>query len=285
MKGWLVCRPNQGRGSMTIWLMYCLLGGVSGLLAGLLGVGGGVIIVPALGVLFALQQFPPDQVQHLVVGTSLASIMFTSLSSMKAHHERECVDWSIVRRMAPAIVIGTLSGAWLASQVSTRFLQWLFVAFLFSLAAQMLMKESVQPAHKQSKHTLAMTLVGGLIGGLSSMVGIGGGSMVVPFLSWCNVAMRTAIGTSSAIGVFIALSGTVGSVVFANSDAALPKFSLGYVYLPALVGIAVCSMLTAPVGAKLAHRLPVPVLKRGFALLLLVIGTKLLINTAHLGGG
>ena len=270
---------------MIMWLMYCALGAVTGVLAGLLGIGGGVIIVPALGVLFAHQQFAPDQIQHMVVGTSLASILFTSISSMKAHHERENVDWSIVRRMAPAIVIGTLSGAWLASQVSTRFLQWLFVIFLYTLAAQMLMKESVRPAHTRSKHTVAMTLVGGLIGGLASMVGIGGGSMVVPFLSWCNVAMRTAIGTSSAIGLFIALAGTVGSIIFAKSDAALPGLSLGYVHLPALVGIAVFSMLTAPLGAKLAHRLPVPILKKGFALLLFVIGTKLLLNLSHFGGG
>lgn len=263
---------------MTIWLIYCLLGGVVGILAGLLGVGGGIIIVPALAFVFAKQQFLPTHIQHMVVGTSLATIVFTSISSMKAHHERESVDWAIVRRMAPAIVTGTLAGSWVASHLTTHFLQWLFVVFLFCIAVQMLMKTEVKPSPVKSKHTLAMTVAGGLIGGLSSMVGIGGGSMVVPFLCWCNVAMRTAIGTSSAVGLFIALAGTVGSIVFASGEIALPKYSLGYVYLPALAGIAVFSMLTAPVGAMLAHRLPVPALRRGFALLLMVMGAKMLFN-------
>ena len=263
---------------MTIWLMYCLLGSVVGVLAGLLGVGGGIIIVPVLAVLFAKQQFVASHIQHMVVGTSLASIVFTSIASMRAHHERECVDWGIVKRMAPAIVVGTFAGSWLTSQVSTRFLQWLFGVFLYVVVAQMFMKAEVKHSHRQSKHTVAMTVAGGLIGGVSSMVGIGGGSMVVPFLSWCNVAMRTAIGTSSAIGFFIALSGTVGSIIFGRAETALPKYSLGYVYLPALAGIAIFSMLTAPVGARLAHKLPVPMLKRGFALLLFALGTKLLLN-------
>ncbi len=263
---------------MTIWFIYCVLGAVVGILAGLLGVGGGVIIVPSLAGLFAYQQFSPDQIQHLVVGTSLASILFTSVSSMKAHHERASVDWGIVRRMAPAIVVGALIGSWVASHMSTRFLQGVFVVFLFSVAAQMLMKESVQPAQTSKPRPVMMPVLGGVIGGLSSMVGIGGGSMVVPFLSWCNVAMRTAIGTSSAIGIFIAFSGTVGSIVFTTGTETLPKFSIGYVYLPALAGIAIFSMLTAPVGAKLAHSLPVPILKRGFAVLLFIISTKMLFN-------
>jgi uncharacterized membrane protein YfcA len=258
-----------------------VLGGGVGILAGMLGVGGGVIIVPALAVLFAKQQFHPEHVQHLVVGTSLATIVFTSIASMKAHHERESVDWAIVRRMAPAIILGTLAGSLLASHMSTRLLQWVFVVFLYVLVVQMFMKAEVKPAQTQSKHTVAMTFVGSLIGALSSMVGIGGGSMVVPFLSWCHVSMRTAIGTSSAIGLFIALTGSFGSIVFAKSEAFLPKYSFGYIYLPALAGIAVVSMLTAPLGARLAHRLPVTTLKRGFACLLLVIATKLLINLVH----
>jgi len=258
--------------------MYCILGAGVGVLAGLLGIGGGVIVVPALVVMFAKQQFLAGHIQHMAVGTSLAIIVFTAFSSMKAHHERESVDWSIVRRMAPAIVVGTLVGSWLASQVSTRFLQWLFVVFLYFVAVQMLMNAAVRPTITHAKHTVAMTLAGGLIGGLSSMVGIGGGSMIVPFLSWCNVAMRTAIGTSSAIGLFIALAGTTGSIIFGRGAVDLPRYSIGYVYLPALLGIAAFSMLTAPIGARLAHRFPTPMLKRGFALLLLGIGTKLLSN-------
>ncbi len=263
---------------MLMWLMYAVLGSAVGLLAGTLGVGGGVVIVPALGVLFSLQAFPAGHIQHLAVGTSLASIIFTSISSTKAQHQRQSVDWAIVWRMAPAIVLGTLAGTWLVSQVSTRFLQWLFVVFLYVVAIQMLLKAAVRPTPRQSKHRVAMTVAGSVIGVLSSMVGIGGGSMVVPFLSWCNVAMRMAIGTSSAVGLFIALAGAGGSIFFGRSAVALPDYSMGYVYLPALAGIAVTSMLTAPLGVRLAHSLPVPILKKGFAVMLIIISTKLLFN-------
>lgn len=267
---------------MDIWIWYCLLGCVVGVLGGLLGIGGGVIIVPALGILFAKQQILPEQIQHLAVGTSLATILFTSFSSMMAHHQRESVAWPIVRRMAPAIVIGTLSGSWLATLMSTRILQWVFVVFLYCVAAQLLAKEVVRPSRVSSKHTLAMTLVGGAIGALASMVGIGGGSMIVPFLTWCNIATRIAIGTSSAIGLFIALTGTIGSAAFGHQSAALPPYSLGFVYLPAVAGMAIFSVATAPLGAKLAHRLPVSTLRKGFAMLLVVLGTKLLFSL--LGG-
>ena len=261
---------------MFVWLVYGVLGAVVGVLGGLLGLGGGLIIVPSLWGLFACQGFPPDQIQHMAVGTSLATIVFTSISSMKAHHERKSVSWPIVRRMAPAIVAGTLAGAWVASRMGTRFLQWLFVVFLFAVASQMFMKAHVHPSARESRHTVAMSFAGGLIGLISSMVGIGGGSMIVPFLSWCNVAMRTAIGTSSAIGLFIALSGAFGSAVFGGGHPSMPAHSLGSIYLPATVGIAAASVLTAPLGARLAHHLPVPILKRVFAVLILAIGTKLL---------
>lgn len=263
---------------MMIWFCYCLLGLAAGLLAGLLGVGGGLIIVPALVVLLAKQQVFAGQIQHMAVGTSLASIVFTSISSMRAHHQRGGVDWTMVRRIAPAIVLGALSGAWVASRMSTRFLQWFFVAFVFSVATQMFLRAEVLHAHARASHGMLMGALGGLIGGVSSLVGVGGGSLLVPLLSWYNLPMRRAIGTSAAIGFFIASSGAVGSIVTGWGAAGLPAFSAGYVYLPALVGIAVFSTLAAPFGAWLAHWLPVSVLKRGFAILLFAIGVKMIMG-------
>jgi uncharacterized membrane protein YfcA len=260
---------------MLVWLCYCLLGGVAGVLAGLLGVGGGLIIVPALVMLFAKQSFLTGQIQHLAVGTSLASIVFTSLSSMRAHHQRAGVDWGMVWRMSPAIVIGALSGAWVASQVSTRCLQWVFVVFVYGVAAQMFLKAEVPHSQAQSRKGVLLTLLSALIGGVSSLVGVGGGSLLVPLLSWCNLPMRRAIGTSAAIGFFIATSGAGGSMMAGWGVAGLPKYSIGYVYWPAVAGIALLSTVTAPLGARLAHRVPVPMLKRFFAVLLCVIGLKM----------
>ncbi|MEI6788661.1 MAG: sulfite exporter TauE/SafE family protein [bacterium] len=263
---------------MMVWLCYCLLGGVAGVLAGLLGVGGGLIIVPVLVILFAKQSFLTSQIQHLAVGTSLASIVFTSLSSMRAHHQRAGVDWGMVWRLSPAIVVGALSGAWVASQISTRCLQWVFVVFIYGVAAQMFLNAAVPHSQAKARHGVLLSLISVLIGGVSSLVGVGGGSLLVPLLSWCNLPMRRAIGTSAAIGFFIASSGAAGSMMAGWGTGGLPKYSIGYVYLPAVAGIALLSTLTAPLGARLAHRVPVPMLKRFFAVLLCVIGLKMIMG-------
>jgi len=260
---------------ITYWLSYLALGGFAGILAGLLGVGGGLVIVPILTFLFTAQHLPAAYILHLALGTSLATIMFTSVSSMRAHHGRKAVDWGVVRRITPGILAGTFLGSWLASQLSTRFLKGFFVAFLYYVATQMLL--DIKPkAHRQLPGAAGTSGVGSLIGGVSSLVGIGGGTMTVPFLLWCNVPMRNAIGTSAAVGFPIALAGTLGYAVNGLSAAALPNYSLGFVYLPALVGVACASFATAPVGAKLAHSLPVPRLKKFFALLLVAMATKML---------
>jgi len=260
------------------WLWYCALGGCAGILAGLLGVGGGLIIVPVLTFLFAAQHLPPEYVLHLALGTSLATIMFTSVSSMRAHHGRGAVEWLIVWRITPGILAGTLLGSWVAAHLSTRFLKVFFVLFLFYVALQMILDIKPKP-HRQIPGTGGMFGIGSLIGGISSLVGIGGGTMSVPFMLWCNVPLHNAIGTSAAIGFPIALAGAVGYA--ANGlmvRTVLPPFSLGFVYLPALLGITVISVLTAPLGARLAHSLPVARLKKGFAVLLIVMGTKMLLS-------
>lgn len=261
---------------MTVWFMYIALGAFAGVLAGLLGVGGGLIIVPMLTFIFTAQGLPEGQILHLALGTSLASIMFTSISSLRAHHLRGAVDWLVVRRISFGIVVGTFGGSWVAAQLSSRVLKISFVIFIFYVALQMLLNIKPKP-HRQLPGGTAMFGVGGLIGAVSSLVGIGGGSMSVPFLLWCNVAMHRAIGTSAAIGFPIALAGAAGYVVNGLS-ATLPPYSLGFVYLPALLGVAAASIVTAPLGARLAHSLPVGGLKKIFALLLVGMGVKMLLS-------
>ena len=261
---------------MTAWLLYLALGAFAGVLAGLLGVGGGIVIVPILTFIFSAQGLPADYILHLALGTSLASIMFTSVSSLRAHHARGAVEWRVVRRISPGILAGTFFGSWVAAQLSTRFLKAFFVVFLYYVATQMLLNIRPKP-HRQLPGATAMFGVGGLIGGISSLVGIGGGSMSVPFLVWCNVAMHNAIGTSAAIGFPIALAGAAGYLI--NGLAVnLPPATLGYIYLPALIGVAAASIVTAPLGARLAHSLPIGGLKKIFALLLIVMGTKMLLS-------
>jgi uncharacterized protein len=261
---------------MTVWFMYIALGAFAGVLAGLLGVGGGLVIVPVLSFIFAAQGLPEAHILHLALGTSLASIMFTSTSSFWAHHKRGAVDWTVVRRISAGIMVGTFAGSWIAAQLSTRFLKGFFVVFLYYVATQMLLNIKPKP-HRQLPGWAAMSGVGGMIGGVSSLVGIGGGTMSVPFLVWCNIAIHRAIGTSAAIGFPIALAGAIGYVVNGLS-ATLPPYSLGFVYLPALLGIAATSIITAPLGAKLGHNMPIDKLRKIFALLLIVVGTKMLLS-------
>jgi uncharacterized membrane protein YfcA len=232
--------------------------------------------VPILTFIFTAQGLPAEHILHLALGTSLASIMFTSVSSLRAHHARGAVDWLVVRRITPGILAGTFFGSWVAAQLSTRFLKGFFVVFLYYVALQMLLNIRPKP-HRQLPGRLALFGVGGAIGGVSSLVGIGGGSMSVPFLVWCNVTMHNAIGTSAAIGFPIALAGAAGYLIN-GLPVALPPHSLGYIYLPALTGVAAASIVTAPLGARLAHSLPIAGLKKIFALLLIVMGTKMLLS-------
>lgn len=262
---------------MEFWLLYLATGLFAGFLAGLLGVGGGLVIVPALALIFAAEQFPAAHIMHLALGTSLASILFTSLSSLRAHHAHNAVNWPVVRGISPGIVFGTLIGALVAAQLSTHFLKMFFIVFIYYVAAQMLLNIKPRPS-RQLPGATGLFAAGGVIGGVSSLVGIGGGTLSVPFMTWCNVKLHQAIGTSAAIGFPIAAAGALGFVFNGLMAQGLPQYSWGYVYLPALVGLVLASVLTAPFGAKLAHRLPVAKLKKIFAALLLVLGTRMLVS-------
>jgi len=258
------------------WITYIVLGLVAGFIAGLLGVGGGLIIVPVLAFIFAAHHFPEQYVMHLALGTTLASIVFTSLSSVRAHHAHAAVNWKVWREISPGIVIGTLLGTVLAALLSAHFLKVFFVIFIFYVATQMLLEIKPKPS-RELPGWFGMFAVGNVIGVVSSLVGIGGGTLSVPFMTWCNVKLHQAIGTSAAIGLPIAVAGAIGYIAngLAAHDA-LPAHSLGFVYLPALAALVASSMLTAPLGARLAHRLPVKKLKKIFVFLLYALGLRML---------
>ncbi len=260
---------------MLEWVAYLVLGLLAGFVAGLFGVGGGLIIVPVLVFIFTAHQFSEQYVMHLALGTALASIVFTSISSLREHHAHGAVNWKVWREITPGVVIGTLLGSVLAAYLSAYFLKAFFVVFVFYVGTQMLLEIKPKPS-RELPGLLGMFATGNVIGAVSSLVGIGGGTLSVPFMTWCNIKLHQAIGTSAAIGLPIAVAGTVGYVVNGLAVNNLPSYSLGFVYLPALGAVVAASILTAPLGAKLAHRLPVKKLKKYFALLLYSLGIRML---------
>ncbi len=262
---------------MTFFLLYMLVGAVAGTLAGLLGIGGGLVIVPMLTFSFVAQGIPHDHILHLALGTSLASIIFTSISSLKAHNSRGAVLWPAVLRITPGIMVGTFCGSWIAAQLSTNFLKIFFAVFLIWVATQMLLGIKPKAARELPGNT-GMFGAGGTIGVFSSLVGIGGGTLSVPFLVFHNSAMHQAIGTSAAIGLPLAIAGTIGYIVNGLGTPGLPAGSIGYIHLTGLLGIVTASVFTAPLGAKLAHSLPVAKLKKIFSILLYVVGFRMLIG-------
>jgi len=262
---------------MEWYAAYLAVGAIAGYLAGMFGIGGGIIIMPVLLFLFDEQRFPAQHLLHLALGTSMAAILFTSLSSMRKHHQHSAVNWRVVRNITPGILLGTGIGAVFATSISTHFLGMFFALFVYFVAAQILI--DLRPhASRQLPGAIGMTLTGIVTGWLSSLVSIGGGTIVVPFLVWCNVSLRNAIGTSAAIGFPVAVGGTIGYVVTGMGINFLPAYSLGFVYLPALFWIALASVITAPLGAKATHHMKTGVLRKLFALLLLVLATKLLLK-------
>lgn len=262
---------------LPVMLLYLGVGAVAGVLAGLLGIGGGLVIVPMLVLTFTWQAIPQEHMMHIALGTSMASIMFTSVSSFMAHNRHGAVNWDVVKRIVPGILVGTLMGTFVASRLSTGFLKGFFVLFLYYVATQMILGRKPKPSREIPGYT-GMFGVGNVIGVVSSLVGIGGGTLSVPFMMWCNIAVHRAIGTSAAIGFPIAIAGTIGYILNGITVSNLPPYSLGYLYLPGLLGIVIASVFTAPLGVKLAHSLPVARLKRVFAVLLYAVGTRMLIS-------
>ncbi len=257
------------------WLAYPLIGCFSGFVAGLFGVGGGLTIVPLLLFLFAAQGFPSEHVMHLSLGTAMATIVITSLSSMRAHHSHGAVRWEIFRVMSPGLVLGTLSGSLVAGWVPTRPLAMVFTAIVYVAAIQMMADFKPKPTRALPR-SAGLFAAGLFIGGVSSLVAAGGGFLSVPFMFWHNVPVHQAVGTSAALGFPIAVAGTLGYLISGWNTANLPEYTFGYVYLPALIGIAATTVLMAPVGARTAHRLPIHGLKRAFGLMLALLATSIL---------
>lgn len=259
-----------------IWfLAYLAVGAFAGFFAGLLGIGGGAVIVPMLVLIFSAQGFPDGHLMHLVLGTSMATIIFTASMSLRTHHQHQAVNWPVVKTISPGIVVGTLLGAQLAAHVPTRPLAIFFSVFMLYVVLQFFINAKPKPS-RELPGRWGMAGAGFVIGGFSALAAVGGGSLTVPFLIWCNVKMHQAIGTSAAVGLPIALAGSVGYMLSGYTATGLPAGSFGFIYLPALAGTVIAGAIFAPIGARLTHRLPVPTLKKIFAGVLLLLLAKML---------
>ena len=258
------------------WLLaFLALGAVVGIAAGLLGIGGGGIMVPVLTAVFFKMDFPAEQVVHLALGTAMASIVPTAFGSMRAHHARAAVDWTIVRMITPAILVGTFAATFLVAHLSTLILAVFFAIFMAYVSIQMVL--NITPSPQRSLPGFwGMSIAGSSIGGVSALVAIGGGSLSVPFMMWCNVDIRRAIATSAAIGFPIAVAGSLGYLVNGWRQPGLPDYTIGYVFWPAFLMITPASYFFTRIGAKLAHTLPLLTLKRVFAVLLMGLSLKML---------
>ena len=253
-----------------------LLGVGTGFLAGLLGIGGGMLMVPFITLIMAGRGVAPDLAVKMAIATSMATIIFTSISSVRAHHRRGAVRWDIVKRLAPGIVVGSIIGSLgVFALLKGSYLAIFFGLFVSFSATQMFLDKKPKPT-RQMPGTAGQFAAGGVIGFLSGLVGAGGGFISVPFMTWCNVAIHSAVATSAALGFPIAVANVLGYVVSGMNVQDLPAGSFGYIWLPALVVIAVCSFFTAPLGAKAAHKLPVSKLKRVFASILYVLAAYML---------
>ncbi|MBS8241966.1 sulfite exporter TauE/SafE family protein [Marinobacter lipolyticus] len=262
---------------LSVFALYLALGAFAGTLAGLFGIGGGLVIVPVLIFSFGLQGISPDVAAHLAVGTSLATIVFTSLSSIRSHHLHGAVRWDIIRPMTLGIVIGALVGAWTASLLSGPALELVIGVFVILVAIKMILEVNPKPG-RVVPGSVGLGAAGGGIGWASAIFGIGGGTLTVPYLSWCNVNMQQAVGTSAACGLPIALAGALGNVWTGWGHPQLPELTVGFIYLPALLGIILTSVVFARVGANLAHRLNARFLKRIFAVMLILVGIRFLMS-------
>lgn len=259
------------------WLLMALMGAgsLAGLLAGLFGVGGGIVLVPALFALLTAFGYPPELAMHVATGTSLATILPTGLSSARAHYKRGAVDMQVLKTLAPSTALGALIGAFVAKGLGGTFLLGLFAVFAAVISLLMLQGEKGFALVKKLPDGAGRHGLGGVIGLLSAMLGIGGGTMSVPTLAACGYKMTLAVGTGSALGLFIALPGALGFIITGWSAAGVPPFSLGFVNLVAMAVLAPLSVLFAPFGAKLAHKLPELWLRRGFALFLMLVAIKM----------
>ena len=256
---------------------YAAIGAATGFFAGLLGIGGGLIMVSSLALMYSAQGFPAPYIMHMAIGTSLAAILAGAWASFRTHHRLGSVDWPTVRAMSPGLLAGVLLGSLLARFLGTAFLKVFFLGFMAFVIFQMVF--NVRPrASRALPGRAAMSGVGLAIGIASSWFGGGAAAVGVPFLTWCSMSMHRAIGTVAAMGFPVAIAGATGYAVAGLTVDGLPRWSVGFVYLPALAGISITSLAVAPYGARLAHRLKGSTLKRIFAVFLIAVGIKIAIS-------
>ena len=261
---------------LELYLLFLLLGAVVGFMAGLLGIGGGGIMVPILTSIFLMQGFGAEKVVHLALGTSMASIVITSIASIRAHHNKDAVMWSVVRKMAPGIIIGSFVATFIAAKLNSSVLATIFAVFMAYVSLQMFIDKKPKPSRQLGGQPV-LFFVGSGIGAISALVSIGGGSLTVPYLTWHNVDIKKAIGTSAAMGLPISVAGTIGYVINGWQQVPQHELTYGFIYVPGVVLISCISFLTAPLGARLSHKLPVPMLKKIFSVLLIVLSIRMLL--------
>ena len=268
-----------------ILLSLSCIGLITGFLAGLLGIGGGMVLVPFMTYILGTQGVAPELAIKMAIATSMATIMFTSVSSVRAHHQRGAVRWDIVKRLAPGIVLGGLvASLGIFALLKGTYLGLFFGLFVGYSALRMFRKSQTQ-ASRTMPGTAGQLAAGGVIGGLSGLVGAGGAFISVPFMTWCNVPIHNAVATSAALGFPIALANVIGYILAGQGLHDLPPYSVGYLWLPALIVIACCSVLMAPLGARAAHALPVSKLKRAFAMVLIALALYMLYKGIGALGG
>lgn len=266
--------------TLTLLVLLLLMGALGGFAAGMLGIGGGMILVPFITMVFSALGFAPEAIIHMAVATSLGVIMFTSLSSVRAHHAHGAVRWPVAALLVPGILLGAWCGPWIAKQLSSGGQALVFAIFLSVSASQILFgKQASTDTATGALHLPgkgAMFATGMLIGVISGLVGAGGGFLSVPFLMRRGVPIHQAVGTSAALGFPIALAGTLSNIYYGWQEPGLPPYALGYVYVPALAVMALASVTMAPLGARAAHRLPVQTLKKVFAVMLYALAAYML---------
>ena len=260
----------------SVILELVALGLCSGFLAGLLGIGGGMVMVPFITAILSARNVNSELAVKMAIATSMATIVFTSISSVRAHHQRGAVRWDVVKALAPGIVLGAVVASMgVFTVLKGSSLALLFALFVGFSATQMFLDKK-PAATRQLPGQAGLLGAGSVIGFMSGLVGAGGGFISVPFLAWCNVAIHNAVATSAALGFPIAISNALGYAVSGSHVANLPPYSIGYIWLPGLLVIATCSVTTAPLGAAAAHKLPVKRLKKIFASVLYLLAAYML---------
>ena len=259
---------------MELWWVFLPIGAFVGFLAGLLGVGGGMVLVPILVFVFGANHFAPEHLMHMSLATAMATIPFTSVASVRSHHVRGGVDWGIVTGMLPGLVLGAALGTLVAGKIPGRPLAIFFAAFIFYAATTMFF-DLLPKGTRALPGRAGLALVGIVVSFLSSFVAAGAAMMTIPFMAWCNVPLRRSVGTAAALGFPLSLAASVGYAIAGHGAGGLPQYSLGYIYLPALGMIVATSMLAAPLGARVSQRMPVRQLRIVFALVLYVVAARM----------